>query len=92
MSLTDLGSEVVISVRGDFDVPAASRLHALVLEYVVNGGAVADIVLDLQATTRCRSPALERLTGLIGAGLRLRAGDDRRARGIRERSRASCDA
>jgi anti-anti-sigma regulatory factor len=78
MTLTDRGAEVVIGVRGDFDLDAAARLDALVVEYVVNGGAITDLVLDLRGTSRCRTAALERLTQLIGAGLRLRASTERR--------------
>ncbi len=93
MTLTDQESQVVIGIRGDFDLPAAEQLQGLVSEYVAQGGAVDDLVVDLRSTTRCRTSALERLASLVSAGMRLRAAERHRRGGRFLRgSRASCGA
>jgi anti-anti-sigma regulatory factor len=91
MTVTDHGADVVVSVRGDFDLAAASRLQRLVVEFVAQGGAIGDLVIDLRSTTRCRTGALRCLTDLIAAGLRLHAGHEL-GRRISHGSRASCGA
>jgi hypothetical protein len=90
VSITPAGPEVTIRIRGHFDDRAVDLLCEVISDLMARGGTIADVVLDLGATTRCSTSALESVGALVGAGMRINdVRDDRHCRPRISRRRGS---